>query len=89
MLVTRYIFLPKTFDFLHSSLSNVFTQDLQGASFYDPPSLSYDLVLKVAHLMQVFTVVDIFSCFSTFLINLAIRDDSNAYGNESSTTAGR
>ena len=35
------------------------------------------------------TVVDLFSCFSTSMINLAIHDDSNAYSNESSTTAER
>ena len=39
--------------------------------------------------MKVFTVVDLFSCFSTSMINLAIRDGSNACGNESSATAER
>ena len=39
--------------------------------------------------MQMSTVVDLFSCFSPSIINLAIRDDSNAYGNESSAGAGR
>ena len=43
----------------------------------------------MAHLMQMFTFVDLFSCFSTSMMNLATRDDSNAYGNESSATAER
>ena len=43
----------------------------------------------MAHLMQMFTVVDLFSCFSTSMTNIAIHDDSNASGNESSATAGR
>ena len=37
--------------------------------------------------MQMLTVVDLFSCFSTSVINLAIRDDSNAYGNKSSAAS--
>ena len=42
-----------------------------------------------AHLMQMLTVVDLFSCFSTYMIHLAIHDDLNGYSNESSTTAER
>ena len=37
--------------------------------------------------MQVFTVVDLFNCLPTSMINLAIRDDSSAFCNESSVTA--
>ena len=37
--------------------------------------------------MQMFTVVDLFRCFLTSMINLAIRDDLNASGNELSATA--
>ena len=35
------------------------------------------------------TVVDLFSCFSTSMINLAIHDDSNGYSNEASSTTER
>ena len=35
------------------------------------------------------TVVDLFSCFSTSMINIAIHGNSNGYSNESSTTAER
>ena len=42
-----------------------------------------------AHLMQMLTVVDLFGCFSTSIINLAIHDDSKAYSNESRTTTER
>ena len=37
-----------------------------------------------AHLMQMFTLVDLFSCFSTSMISVVIRDEASAYGNEPS-----
>ena len=39
--------------------------------------------------MQMFIVVDLLSCVSTSMRNLAIRDDTNASGNESSASSGR
>ena len=79
--------------FCISLLSNLFTQGLREASKFRWPFVDElwpcSRSRVTAHLMQVFTVVDLFSRFSTSMINLAIRDDSNASGNESSATAGR
>ena len=87
----RATFLWWTSDFLHSLPSNFFIQGLQVASFYDLSLPSYGLVLSQGHvtvcLMQMVTVVDLFSCFFTSMINLAIHDNSNACSNGSSTTA--
>ena len=43
----------------------------------------------MAHLMQMLTGVDLFSCFSISMTNLAIHDDSNAYSNKPSSTIQR
>ena len=42
-----------------------------------------------AYLTQMLNAVDLFSCFSKSMINLAIHVDSNGYSNKSSTTAER